>query len=94
MLIYVNNGKITGLNPKIDQAEANYYLNDWTLWRDDLTIDDFPGWGELDYFINAAGEISSQPKDIILPEPSEMEVLTAKVDYISMVVEGLVMVNV
>ena len=35
-----------------------------------------------------------QPVEPVEQQPTDMEVLTAKVDYISMVVEGLVMVNV
>ena len=92
MLIVVNDGKIVGYNLEIGQ-EGVQFAN--CRWAEGLTIEDMPGFGDtLDYFVNAAGEISSKPKEVILPAPSEMEVLTAKVDYVSMVVEGLVMANV
>ena len=89
MLIVVNDGKIVGYNLEIGQ-EGVQCAN--CRWVEGLTIEDMPGFSDtLDYYINAAGEISSQPKEIIFPEPSEMEVLTAKVDYVSMIVEGLVL---
>ena len=93
MLIFIDaTRKITAFNANISQDESQSYIAAGAMWVDGLAYGDLPGWGDtLDYFINDSGEISSKQREIILPEPSEMEVLTAKVDYISMVVEGLVL---
>ena len=93
MLIFVDaSRKISAFSSNISKEESQSYIAAGAMWVDGLAYGDLPGWGDtLDYFINDNGEISSKPREVIYPEPTEMEVLTAKVDYVSMVVEGLVM---